>query len=413
LSLAVLEIHVTPMSSLTFRRELITRFAALTARALNPADGGAELEDYSLYLMLSDTLAGARGPQSARYLTVLAGHALVHDRISPEQAAQTYFERVIDRPLFLARANHWHKGHQLLLALCQRGPDPRWAGATLIRSLDPPPANVLSLGAPSDFSAAAARLARGPHAISPGNPAAATRAKAGPLYLEAASARAEIPEELSLWGAISASPKRLRPLAGGDWMEFRNLAVQAFEAANAPYAALLGLGLWPADWEDELSAHAVKQLSAFLSAAREGEAGPSLSGWRRAWSDTRKVPGFKTADDLWNSPLGSRLRSQARDRTVDLEPLEQEGVSESEEQILEATTFERLLGQCRDGGCIDDLEVWLFTQLRQGADAAELRKAPAMRARLAAVGLAMDAYLDELRLRAHAFVSGLMDDPSR
>jgi hypothetical protein len=403
----------SPSSSHNARRELIVRFASLAARALNPAGAGAELEDYELYLMLVDTLAGARGPQSRHYLTALAGYAAAAGRLSPEQAAQTYFDRVIDRPLFLARANHWHKGHELLLALCRRGADPRWGGAALVRRLDPPSANVVTLGAPADFAAAAARLARGPRAVSPGNPAAATRAKAGPLWLEAAGARAEVPEELSLWGAIMAAPRRLKPLAGAGWLEFRNLVIRAFEAANAPYAAMLGLGLWPADWEDELSVHAVKQLSAFLSAVRERGEDHALAAWRETWAGGRRIPGFKSADELWASPLGARLRSQTRERTVELTPLEEEGMDESEEQMLEQSTFVRLLEQCRAGGCIDDLEAWLFAQLRLGADAAELCRTPAIRARLASLGLAMDAWLDALRERVHAYVSKLTDDPSR
>lgn len=424
-----------PTPSPGLRRALIIRFAALTAHALNPPEGDATLEDYDLYLFLVDTLAGQRGPQSARYLETLAGHALTEGRISPEQAAQTYFERVIDRPLHLARANLCHKGHELLLALCRRGADRRWAGARLVRSdavdVSAAPADASAAatpGAPADFAATAARLACAPCGLSPGNPAAATRARAGPLALESGGARAEVPEELSLWRAMLAAPRPLRPVAGEAWLEFRNTVIQAFEAANAPYATLLSLGLWPADWDGALSAHAARQLSVFLAALREADGLASLPEWRKAWAEKRRVPGYGSADDLWRSPLGARLRSPVRERTVALaapppeaaepearsaEPPAQDEDGAAEERMLEPADFERLLGKCREGGCIDDLEAWLFIRLRQGESAARLAKNAAVRSRLAERSLTMAAWLDDVGRRVHAYVSGLMADPSR
>src|SRR3974390_3279936 len=90
------------------RRALIRRFAASAARLFNCDETITEFDDGSVYLTLADRLSGVCGPQSREYSLHLAGHALVKKRMSPEDAAQSYFECVIERRMFLARANPVH-----------------------------------------------------------------------------------------------------------------------------------------------------------------------------------------------------------------------------------------------------------------------------------------------------------------
>ena len=216
------------------------RFASLVARRFNLA--GKTLDPGAIYAELIDILSGTHVRNSGRasegfpYFEHLTGYALVRSRYSPEEVAQIYFERVLDRKLFLARNNPHHKGHELLASLWRRSVAAGWAHSTLMRSLD---GSAIPLRKPDGFAALAASLATFSKDISKGNPAASTRASQGPLFLEASGARVELPEELSIWGAIKASPERLVPLEGEAWIGFRNLVIQVFEAANAPYAAFL------------------------------------------------------------------------------------------------------------------------------------------------------------------------------
>jgi hypothetical protein len=105
-----------------------------------------------------------------------------------------YFERVINRPLYLARDLHYHKGHDVLLALCRRGLDDRWNSAELTRSLAPIEIDTSDL--PADFEEVVVRLRevnqQHKGVISQGNAAASTRAEVGPLYLRLGSSGVEV-----------------------------------------------------------------------------------------------------------------------------------------------------------------------------------------------------------------------------
>ena len=92
-----------------------------------------------LYRKLLRTLSGGTGRRGdgKPYVERLVAVHLLGPDMSPDQAANAYFERVLDRPLYLARRAHHHKGHDVLLALCRRGVDARWKAADLGRSPTP------------------------------------------------------------------------------------------------------------------------------------------------------------------------------------------------------------------------------------------------------------------------------------
>jgi hypothetical protein len=395
------------MPALFSRRNVIMRFGARVARLMNSDEAVTKLDDGQLYVDLQEILAGERGPQSKVYSSRLAGHALVAHRLSPEEAAQVYAAMVIERRLYLARDNSWHKGHELFVALCRRGVGAGWETATLVRVREDSARRPLCL--PDGFDAVRARLARFPAELSKGNPAKKTRISLGPLYLDCAGARIELPEELSLWAAITAAPKRLVRLEGREWVSFRHLVIRAFEAANTPFAALLSVGLWPPDWEEELSTHQVKQLSAFLAVVRS-EGGHTLAAWQGAWNAGRKVAKYESAGALWNSELGKALQApRVRTVTLDVGFADAGAGQASETDKLDEMAFAEHLSLCLEGGAIDDLERDLYLQLYAGENAAALEKTEAMQKRLSERRLTMAAYMEDLSARVYAYVRSITE----
>ena len=83
--------------------------------------------------------------------------------------------------------------------------------------------------------------------ISDRNPAASTRAKHGALYLRVVRSAAEVPEELSIWEAVSGGPYKLRVLDKPEFDQFCSLMIKAVETANAHYGCLVRLWLSPQD----------------------------------------------------------------------------------------------------------------------------------------------------------------------
>src|SRR5262249_46062846 len=153
----------------------------------NSGEGTVRLNPAELYRQLLSTLSGGekgRGEGNPYVDMLVAAHVLGPD-VSADQAASVYFERVLNRPLHLARDLHYHKAHEVLLALCRRGLDKRWNSAELTRSLMPIAIGTSDL--PADFADVVVRLreVNQQHKgdISPGNAAASTRADFGRLYL--------------------------------------------------------------------------------------------------------------------------------------------------------------------------------------------------------------------------------------
>src|SRR5262245_59138070 len=118
---------------------IVQRLAAHLAHLLNSGEGTVLLNPGELYRKLLRTLSDGekgRGAGDPYVETLVAAHLLGAD-VSADQAASAYFERVLNRPVYLARDLHYHEAHELLLALCRRGLDERWNSAQLTRSLVP------------------------------------------------------------------------------------------------------------------------------------------------------------------------------------------------------------------------------------------------------------------------------------
>ena len=294
-------------------RRVVERFAAHLAHLLNASD---ELNAGTLYSRLVKTLSGESRSStlSNPFVDQLVALQLYAPGTTPEEGANAFIKLVLNRPLFLAGSRHHHKGHELLLALCRRGVDERWQTAELIRSKEPPDIQPRDL--PRDFASVHGRIIehcnyRGGR-ISRGNPAASMRDEFGPLYLKIATSSTEVPEELSLEGAIRCAPTKLRVLVGAEFDAFCSLMIKAVETANAHYGALVTLGLSPPDWATEITVNTAKRLSAFMTEARReaeksGCSPDAVDIWEAVWG-RRPVPGFSSSTALYNSDVGGQLR---------------------------------------------------------------------------------------------------------
>lgn len=396
----------TESSGRASNRLLVQKFAAHLAHLLNEGEDVVEVSLFALYQRLLRTLAGAEsGTTGARYRDGLTGFALVGADGTPDEVAQKYFDCVLDRPLHLARDKEVHMGHALFLALCRRGLDPLWEGAGLVRHSASPPEKPQPV--PPDFGEVDERLGRLEATVSKGNPALATREKLGALYLNAGAGTAEVAEELAVWKAVSCGPSRLRKLEkGAPFNRFCSVVIKAVEAANAPYGAILSLGLSPFDWGDVLTVNTAKKVSTFLNAVREDSEGDAegrgnLADWQRAWRD-RKVPGFKTADDFWHSELGRALRHPQVPRRV--EQAQIEDASDLEGEVLEAASFGQMVETCLTQGVLDSYDAWFLRQLFEGAAIDELAQAPGTKKRFTGGRSGITGYVTQLRERvlAHA-----------
>jgi hypothetical protein len=345
-----------PVSS----RGLVLRFAGYIAHLLNECDdaGTVGVQAFSVYRTIMAALeARESASQTGRY-DVLVGRKLLGPNVAADEAAEAYFEQVLERPLWLARDQHVHKGHELFLALCRRGLGDVWRTAELRRG------HPRGLPAGGDLSADVRgvfdRLANMGCGLSDGNPAKSTRALHGPLQLHVAEHAAPVPEEMSVWAAICCAPLRLRALERGpEFHAFCSVVIKAVEAANAHYGALLSLGLSPRDWRD-LSLNTAKKTSAFLSKVRElarltGRTPRALAVWQEVWPQ-QHVPGYSSAEEFRGSELGQALLAPQAPIWVD-DAIDDLAVPSREEHVLDAVSFERMLELAEKAGIVRSCEV--------------------------------------------------------
>jgi hypothetical protein len=412
-------------------RRLVQRFAAHLAHLLNdpgrPGEPVVTVQAFALFTRLTATLerrdpGGDGGPYDG-----LTGLKVMGPGTTPQEAALFYVEQVVRRALHLARDEPLHRGHIVFLALCRRGIDPAWPHAELARMAVAAAADAPR--APADFAGVAERLGRLSSEISDSNPAKSTRAAAGPLFLHVAGATAEVAEEMSLWDAITSAPLALHLLAPGtQFGGFCSDVIKALEAANARYGTLITLGLSPRDWQD-LSVNTAKKISAFLSAARAREPVPAeavddrrsgkpaderLGDWERAWEE-RRVPGFASAKELWDSELGRALRRLDMPRmvehgggTADIE--EAYADDDTEAKVLERLDFERMVERGARAGVLSEFDAWFLRKLSAGETIEALAAAPEARHALpkgAVTKKTIEVYTDGLRDRIAAFARSL------
>lgn len=261
-------------------------------------------EDGDLY---NRTLAALEG----RYANTLLHLPAYHLRMSAEEAAQRYFERILERPLQLSPRVQISVGHQLFEALCQRAADPAWRHASVRREKagTPPPGATCAVPAAvrGMFEQCRARLGELPDGVSRGSPSPALRARHGELVLRLQGLAAPVPEEISLWSAIRCAPAWLSFPEREAFDAFCCIMIDCMRTVHRPFSELLALkrGLCPFDWLDVLSIQQTRRLRVFL--AELGDGPDTLPRWEQAW-ERRRVSGFESATDLWHSEIGRALR---------------------------------------------------------------------------------------------------------
>ena len=417
--------EVVPEGRLPSNRRLVQRFAAHLAHLLNDGADTVAVQAFALFTRLTATLERREQGAEAGPYDGLTELKLLGPGTTPQEAALVYVDQVIRRPLQLARDEPLHRGHVLFLMLCRRGLDAAWAAADLKRMQTAAPGEANR--APADFAGVAERLARLSPDIGEGNPAKSTRAAAGPLYLCVAGAAAEVAEEMSLWDAMTSGPPALRVLArGADFNGFCSAMIKAVEAANARYGTLIALGLSPRDWQD-LSVNTAKKVSVFLGEARpapdvaatvpaagiavepRGAPDDRLDRWQQAW-EIRQVPGFASAREFWDSPLGHALRNAQTPVLVELESEAIEDPAGSEATMLDSLSFERMIERGLQAGALSAFDGWFLRKLSQGETITALGGA---RETQNALGKAIvskkmiESYASALQERIHAFVRSL------
>jgi hypothetical protein len=132
-------------------------------------------------------------------------------------------------------------------------------------------------------------------------------------------------DALSTWKAlVGGPPRRRRFRETSELFEFSNRILKCLDAANRPYAETLRLGLCPKEWligEDAAGVNTLKSANTFLKALKT-EMGDVLG---RRPSDpmleaafaAAPVPGYKNSAEFAASPLGAAIltRVAGQDQT--------------------------------------------------------------------------------------------------
>jgi hypothetical protein len=153
----------------------VDKLAAFIAHRLNAeTDTSIRLEPGALYAQLTGALV-------ERYAEVLLSHAAYAWRMGVEEAAERYFNTVVDRGTWIVGAATVCMGHRVFLATCRRGASVFWKEAELTREQRPAGKLGPALLPSPEFAAVGERLAHLPQSVSPGNAAASVRERDGPI----------------------------------------------------------------------------------------------------------------------------------------------------------------------------------------------------------------------------------------
>ena len=192
-----------------------------------------------------------------------------------------------------------------------------------------------------------------------------------------------------------------RVLARQDFDELCSLMIKAVETANAPYGALVTLGLSPIDWSEELSVNTAKKVSAFLSdvrlrAAASGSHPDAIEIWQEVWAD-RQIPGFASPQAFWSSPLGHAVRLSAPGLRPSISESEDEADFHAEAKVDRRALPEMLKTYAR-AGLLDWYDVWLLGQLNGKKTLQQLARSPRTLFKFGKAEIP-ESYIDELRER--------------
>lgn len=343
-------------------RDIVAYFAGHLANLVNgndtlgPDEAFVVIKPFALYDRVRRTLIGNR-----RYSDHLVGVWSYPPPDGIEEAADFYFDQVLDRPIGARRG-------------------------------EPTSADNLA--------ALIARHAAAPHAVA--GPAAAP---------------------LSTWKALVGGVSRLRRFKPqGELFELSNRILKCLDAANRPYAEVLRLGLCPKEWlvgDAAVGVNALKGANAFLKALKaemKGDLGrrPTKDELAAAFA-VAPTPGCRDVFEFAAGPLGAailtRIAGQDQTYIVSFDVIEatQAGdVADEEDRPLmgseEAAPF---LDRAVEAGAIAPPERDLLAAILAGRSLAEAMSANLfLRRRLKAdFDGDLAAYVEDLSSRTARFVA--------
>jgi hypothetical protein len=341
-------------------RDVVAYFAGHLANLVNGNDHLGEgepivaLKPFSLYERVHRVLTSNR-----KYSDILVGVWAYPPPSSPEDAADFYFDNVLDRPIG------------------SRG------------------------DAPSSVDNLAALIAS--RAVGP--------APTPPRGL------------LSIWKALVGSGPQLRRFVEQrELFELSNRILKCLDAANRPYAEVLRLGLCPKEWlvgEDAVGVNTLKAANSFLKALKaqmENQYG------RRPHQDELEasflaapIPGYRDVKAFSASLLGSAILSRLAglDHTflTSFDAIEatqgEEPAADAPEPLMEASEAAPILAAAATEGAIAAEERALLAAIMEGKSLAELMGTNLFLRRRLKTDFANDleAYINDLSTRTARFVA--------
>jgi len=354
------------------------RLAAHLAHLLNTPDapGGAVQTSAPgfLYARLTNTLA------TKTYASALLHQPSYAWRMSPEEAAEAYFDATFLRRIALAARAQWSVTHRLFAELARRGTDAVWRDALLnpgsknSQEMEPSPASGITPLLPA--SVRTVRHVLG--ALEPSTEAEPTRPaghRPAPVLVSGHIA-INLPAAISLWDALRCAPSPWRILSDGPQFNgFCSVVIDALRTANRPVGDLLsiGHGLCPFDWLGRLSHGQLRMIRLLL--AHPAAKDLSETGVATAFSEY-PVPGFVSAASFWRSDIGLALRHVSDPASdPDLDPTDEEQMSgeadhdpdgEGLSALLDADAFAVGLSALVKTGSLSELERGLMLRLFEG-----------------------------------------------
>lgn len=328
-------------------------------------------------------------------------------------AADRYIDLVIGANRSLHASRHTHNGHKFLEELSKRGHI--WPDVTLRRSQHKPATGEPAAIVRGSFD----RLQRLVDETQ-GSPCGH---RAGVLWLIAGDAAAEVPDMLSLWGAIEAAPAQLTAFADESEHEsFVSFLGGAIHGASQHWQWLRRLGLSPPDWinRDEweksgkLTSLTANQANNALRwrghaqklAAAAGRTTPGEADYKAAWEVS---PILKIAfDDFARTPAGRALLSHegpARMTTFD-EGLH-DGAHDPETTEKDEDDIREILDLLGASGEFSNRDIAFTRAVWENFSAADILKViPNWRAEFTDLA-AFEAYLEDVLARVAEAIRNL------
>ena len=230
------------------------------------------------------------------------------------------------------------------------------------------------------------------------------------------------PGSLSIWKALVGGGASLRRFnEKRDLFELSNRILKCLDAANRPYAEVLRLGLCPKEWlvgDDAVGVNTLKAANAFLKILKTEMNGafgrrPDMRELDAAFA-AAPIPGYKDVKGFAASLLGSailtRLAGQDQTFLLSFDVMEATqsaaAADESQESLMSADEAAPFLQGAVEAGVIDAQEMSLLASIMAGRSLADVMGSNLyLRRRLKAdFDNNLEAYLEDLSTRTAEFV---------